>query len=184
MANTTPKKYPTIGCCGIDCGLCPRFYTEGSSRCPGCGGEGFEEVHPPCSFKTCCAGKHGLEACGECAEYPCPKYGDQLKIERDSFVTHKRILYNQERIKSHGIENFMLEQSRRISILQNMLASYDDGRSKSFYCLAAALLPPERLAGALAEISVDENKKKTAKALKSILQRYAEIEGIALSLDK
>jgi hypothetical protein len=22
------KKYGTIGCCGIDCGLCPRFYTK------------------------------------------------------------------------------------------------------------------------------------------------------------
>jgi len=32
------KIYNTIGCCGIDCGLCPRFYTKGDSVCPGCGG--------------------------------------------------------------------------------------------------------------------------------------------------
>jgi hypothetical protein len=32
------KKYPTIGVCGLDCGLCPRYYTIGPSRCPGCAG--------------------------------------------------------------------------------------------------------------------------------------------------
>lgn len=37
------KKIYTLGCCGLDCGLCPRFYTEGSSRCPGCCGENFEK---------------------------------------------------------------------------------------------------------------------------------------------
>jgi hypothetical protein len=31
MAGIT---HPTIGCCGIDCGLCPRYYTDGPSRCP------------------------------------------------------------------------------------------------------------------------------------------------------
>ncbi|MDR3149386.1 MAG: hypothetical protein LBT88_05150 [Oscillospiraceae bacterium] len=26
------KAFPTIGCCRIDCGLCPRFYTSGTSN--------------------------------------------------------------------------------------------------------------------------------------------------------
>lgn len=37
------KKYETIGYCGIDCGLCPRYHTKGDSVCPGCGGLYFKE---------------------------------------------------------------------------------------------------------------------------------------------
>src|SRR4030042_793391 len=48
------KKYPTIGVCGLDCGLCPRYYTIGPSRCPGCAGPDFFNKHPSCSFITCC----------------------------------------------------------------------------------------------------------------------------------
>jgi len=178
------KKHPTIGCCGIDCGLCPRFYTEGSSRCPGCGGEGFELVRPPCSFKTCCADKHSLEACGGCAEYPCAKYENREKIGRDSFVTHERMFYNHEQIKKHGIDSFTAKQSKRVSLLENMLADFDAGRSKSYYCLAATLLPVESLEAAIAEASSEKDIKGKAKALKAVLRKYAEAEGVVLALIK
>ena len=65
------KKYETIGCCGIDCGLCPRFHTTGDSACPGCGGLNFKEKHPSCGFLTCCAIKNGREVCSDCSHYPC-----------------------------------------------------------------------------------------------------------------
>jgi len=178
------KKNPTIGCCGIDCGLCPRFYTVGSSRYPGCGGEGFESVHPPCSVKSCCAGKHGLEACGQCAAFPCPKYADREKIERDSFVTHKRIFRNHDFIQTHGIARFLSEQGKRTAILQDMLAHCDDGRSKGFFCLAAALLQTGHLLAAVSEAATGTDKKQKAKSLKTALQKYAEIEGVELALKK
>jgi len=44
------KKNETIGCCGIDCGLCPRFHTKGDSVCPGCGGENFKKNIPHADF--------------------------------------------------------------------------------------------------------------------------------------
>lgn len=178
------KKHPTIGCCGIDCGLCPRFYTEGSSRCPGCGGDGFELKHPPCSVKTCCANKHGLEVCALCAEFPCPKYADKDKIERDSFVTHKRIFQNHEYIKAHSIDAFLSEQSQRISLLTDMLTNYDDGKCKSYFCLSATLLTIEHLNAAINEASSEADIKSRAKALKAALQKYADIEGVDLSLKK
>jgi len=178
------KKFPTIGCCGIGCGLCPRFYTEGKSRCPGCGGDDFESQHPSCSIKTCCIDKHGLEVCGQCAEFPCKKYTDKDKIERDSFVTHKRIFQNHEFIKTHGIDSFTSEQGTRISILQDMLTNYDDGRSKSYFCLAAALLPDECLQAAMKEVSFEGDIKSRTKMLKAVLQKYAEMEGFELSLKK
>ena len=70
MKDTLKKKYFTIGCCGIDCGLCPRFHTKGDSVCPGCGGLGFKEKHPSCGFLTCCVTKKGLEVCSDCPDYP------------------------------------------------------------------------------------------------------------------
>lgn len=139
------KKIPAVGCCGIGCGLCPRFYTDGSSRCPGCGGEGFERKHPSCSVKTCCADHRGLDACGQCAEFPCAKYADREKIERDSFVTHKRTFENHRLIQTRGLDWFMAEQGERAAILRDMLTHYDDGRSKSFFCLALALARQKRV---------------------------------------
>jgi hypothetical protein len=68
------KKYPTIGVCGLDCGLCPRYYTVGSSRCPGCGGPDFLNKHPSCSFITCCVKKKNHEVCAECSEFQCSKF--------------------------------------------------------------------------------------------------------------
>ena len=178
------KNYPTIGCCGIDCGLCPRFYTAGDSRCPGCGGEGFDAVHPPCAVNKCCVDKHGLEICGQCAEYPCRRYEDTEKIERDSFVTHKRIFQNHDRVRTGGIDAFKAEQNLRIAVLQDMLMNADDGRSKGFYCLAAALLPPEWVKSLIAACVKEEDRKKKAKALRAALLECAEAEGVELSLIK
>lgn len=156
------KQHSTIGCCGIRCGLCPRFYTAGASRCPGCGGEGFAEKHPPCGVKTCCAEQHGLELCGQCAEYPCKKYENREKIERDSFVTHKRMFQNHDLAKTQGFDCLLAEQEVRIALLQDMLAHCDDGRSKSFFCLVAALLQPEHLQSAIAEVKTGADMKESA----------------------
>ena len=140
----THKKYNTTGCCGIDCGLCPRFHTKGKSACPGCGGLNFKDKHPSCGFLSCCAGKHGLEVCSECPGYPCGRF-DRETEGFDSFVTHRKVFPNLEYIKSNGIDRFAERQKIRINILVDFLALYDDGRSKSFFCASCALLPPDRL---------------------------------------
>jgi hypothetical protein len=127
-------------------------------------------------MKTCCADKHGFAACGQCAEYPCAKYADRAKIERDSFVTHKRIFCNHGLIKAHGFDWFIAEQNKRVAILREMLARFDDGRSKSFFCLATALLSTEYLCAALSEADI--------KAVKAALRKYAKIEGVELALKK
>lgn len=176
------KKHPIIGCCGIGCGLCPRFHADGTSRCPGCGGEGFDSKHPACSNKKCCADKHGLEICSQCPEFPCKKFEDREKIERDSFVTHKRIFDNHEIVTTVGLDVLVDEQNRRFSILKDMLRNYDDGRSKSFFCIAAALLSIDGLKSAVAEAA--DTAGCGAKELKAVIKKYAEAEGIDLSLRK
>ena len=170
------KKHPTISCCGIDCGLCPRYYTAGASRCPGCGGEGVEQVHPSCSFLTCCAKKKGLEVCAECADYTCGKF-DKETGERDSFVTHRRVLSNQRLIAEIGLDTFLAQQAERIAFLKAALERHDNGRNKSYFCLAAALLSVDSLKKALSLAEQGES-------LREILERLADAEGQELVLRK
>ncbi|MCL2402965.1 MAG: DUF3795 domain-containing protein [Coriobacteriia bacterium] len=178
------KKHPTIGCCGIDCGLCPRYYTNGPSRCPGCGGAGFDAVHPPCGILSCCLNKRGLEVCSQCPDYPCEKYNDKQKVEKDSFVTHKRILENHKVIQEQGFDSFISNQEKCIELLQDMLQNHDSGRNKSYFCLAAALLSVENLESAIMEAQSTVDLKTRNKILRARLQEHAESEGVNLTLDK
>lgn len=168
--------HPTIGCCGIDCGLCPRHYTDGASRCPGCGGEGFEKVHPACGYLTCCVKKRGLAVCAQCDEYPCKRF-DKETGERDSFVLHRCALPNQAFIRENGLDAFLTRQSERIAFLESALEKYDDGRSKNLFCIAAALLSTENLHESLRRADGGED-------IKAVLKEYAESEGQELRLRK
>jgi len=185
------KKYPTLGCCGLDCGMCPAYYTDGPSRCPGCGGEEFFEKHPSCSYITCCVKKRDLEVCAQCTDYPCAKF-EGVSDGPDVKTTAKKILQNQQFIQKFGIAKFMEQQELRIKMLQDMLENYNDGRSKTFYCLATTLLSVEGLSRVLAEVDqivqldgIGKNDLKSrAKILKSILTRQAGEEGEVLKMRK
>jgi hypothetical protein len=186
------KTYPTIGVCGLDCGLCPRYYTVGASRCPGCCGPEFFSKHPSCSFITCCVKKKGLEVCAECSDFPCSKFKSdeeyqQLK-ESSSYPSYKKVMSNLNFMKEHGIESFAEQQKKRIKLLQTMIANFDDGRSRSFYCKSATLLDLTTLENSLDKaiqtIETDNIKpndtKIKAKILKGILSGVALKEGVKL----
>jgi len=176
------KKYPSIGVCGLDCGLCPRHYTDGPSKCPGCDGIDFQLKHPSCSFITCCVKKKGLEVCGECAEFPCLKIKRSDEYDKvpdsSSYPTYKKVLPNLIFIKENGIEKFMEQQMKRIEILEKMLENYDDGRSRSFFCRAANTMDISILEHSLEQAESiikkeniePEDKKSRAKILKTIVR--------------
>ena len=179
------KKYSTIGCCGIDCGLCPGFHTKGNSACPGCGGLNFKEKHPSCGFLTCCVIKNGLEVCSDCKDYPCNRF-DKEKSGFDSFVTHKKVFANLDFIKDKGIDLFIKQQKIRISVLTDFLINFDDGRSKSFFCICCALLPLDKLLETHKSIMnfTDSNEIKTKnKQLRHILTETANNLKIELKLN-
>jgi len=185
------KKYITIGACGLSCELCPRYYTAGTSRCPGCGSE--YRICVGCPIITCCVKGKGLETCAECTDFPCPKYEHVLRGEElDSFLTHKKALPNLYFIKKHGIKAHTQEIKERARLLRQMLGKFNDGRSRSFYCVAAALLPIETLERSLndaekrvSEEGIDPKDLKTrAKILKEIINKTAEKKRIDLKLRK
>ncbi|MEA3391675.1 MAG: DUF3795 domain-containing protein, partial [Candidatus Marinimicrobia bacterium] len=170
------KTYPTIGCCGIDCGLCPRYHTDGPSACPGCDGVNFKDKHPSCGFVTCCVTKHGFEVCSDCPDYPCKRF-DPEKEGYDSFVTHQNVFANLDMIKKEGIEIFLKQQSKCMAVLVDFLENFNDGRSKSFFCLATALLPLDILCEAYQfahDLDIHLTLKERNTRLKDKLKSLAE----------
>jgi hypothetical protein len=184
--NKPGKVFPVIGCCGIDCGLCPRYYTAGASQCPGCGAPGFRDKHPACGALSCCVGSRGCEVCADCGDYPCKRF-EAEKAGQDSFVTHRRISDNLSEIRRGGIDAFIAQQRRRITALECLLEKADDGRSKSFYCLACALLPTADIEAAAAMTAgqcAGLPKPELARAIKQNLEAAAERCGEELRLRK
>lgn len=185
------KKHYTLGCCGLDCGLCPRYYTNGASRCPGCCGEDFLNKHPSCPFVTCCFKKKGLEVCAQCDEYPCVKSAKETGL-KDSFITHRKVLHNLAAIQEFGLDAFIEQQAQRIVMLEKMLEHYDDGKSKSYFCIAAALLSIDGLTRSIQradqkveESCIDHRDFKTkAKVLRQFLEDTAQGENAELKLRK
>jgi len=188
MVNETEKKYPTIACCGLDCGLCPRYYTEGPSRCPGCCGPDFFKVNPGCGYITCCVKKRKLEVCAECLDFPCKRFDGWFGTKPyDSWICHRKAEPNLKFIKEKGLKEFIKQQQKRIDLLKTMLNDFNDGRSKSFFCLSATLLSIQGLESAIKEVSVKtkkEDMKTRAKALKEKLKEIAEKEKVELKLIK
>jgi hypothetical protein len=191
MADYSLKRYPIVGACGLDCGLCPRYYTDGPSRCPGCGGPDFFNKHPSCGFITCCVKEKGLESCGQCRDLKnCPKVLKSLEAakECDSFISYKPLAGNLTFIRDKGIEEFVRLEKEKVRFLKELLERYNDGRSKSFLCLSCQLLPLHNLKDAIRFIKdcIPEGTdvKEKARVVRAAISELAETLGISLKLRK
>jgi len=175
------------GCCGLYCGLCPRFQSTAPSRCLGCQ---LGEQHSYCSVWRCAMGDRGYLTCAECAEYPCQRLRRTLGEGVDSFISHKPAIHNLERIRNAGLDIYLSEAQERRQLVQELLAQFNEGRSMSFYCAASALLPPAVLRQALTEVRaaiaqglVDgADLKARAKAMRVTLEELARVARIELKL--
>ncbi len=179
------RQYPLFSACGLNCGLCPRHYTDGASKCPGCAGDGFSSVHPTCGVLSCCQRK-GLEYCYLCDEFPCKKYdGADLS---DSFITHRNQLIDLEKAKQFGIKAYRSELDEKISLLSILLDNYDDGRRKSLFCLAVNLLDLHSVRSIVERLAdttgTDDSLKSKAESAACLLNQAAEIRGVSLRLRK
>jgi hypothetical protein len=132
------RAYPEFSLCGLNCGLCPRYHTAGTSKCPGCGGPDFHLKHPGCAVITCSRKHDNVEYCFQCTSYPCDRYKEPG--ETDSFITYRNVLNDLNRARDKGIEKYQNELNEKVRILEHLLNNYNDGRKKGFYCLAVNLL--------------------------------------------
>lgn len=179
------RAYPLFSACGLNCGLCPRYHTAGSSKCPGCGGKGFSEKHPACGALSC-AQRRGLAYCFLCEGYPCKKYDGADAA--DSFVTHRNQFRDNAKARDAGIRAYRAELNEKTRLLEALLAGYDDGRRKSFFCAAVNLLELEDVRQVMArlaeEAEADTPLKERAEAAVGLLKAMADERGIALQLRK
>ena len=129
----TQREYPQFSACGLNCGLCPRYHTAGTSKCPCCSGNGFLLKHPKCGVLSCCQRKN-FEYCYQCGEFPCEKYDGVY--QSDSFISHLNQLSDLEKAKTIGMDAYARELNEKTAILETLLDNYDDGRRKNFFCIA------------------------------------------------
>ena len=121
-----------------------------------------------------------------CGEFPCNKYENIDAY--DSFITHQRQMEDLNRAKTIGIETYTKEQIRKREILDRFLAECNDGRKKTFYCVAVNLLPLEDLEKVL---QLNENPefsrlsmKEESSMVSGSLQKIADELNIELKLRK
>jgi len=179
------RKYPLFSAYGLNCGLCPRYQTEGSSKCPGCGGDYFLTKHPSCGVLSC-SQEHKFEYCHICNEYPCKKYAGADTF--DSFITHLNQFKDNEKMKRIGFENYKAELDDKTKILGNLIDNYNDGRRKNFFCIAVNLLELNELKDSMTDIEAQTRsnvsvKEKSELATKT-LQTVADDHEIVLKLRK
>ena len=182
---------PQFSLCGLNCCLCPRFRTTGSSRCPGCGGEDFHEKHPPCGIISCSQRHNGVEYCFQCNEYPCNRYTGLN--EKDSFISYLHVPMDMDTAKDAGLENYLDQLSKKSHILDILLDEWDNGRLKSYFCLAVNVLPLLDLEIAMSEIthkihqqtaeaSTNPGNGNNGKMAKEYFDKIAAEQGISLEL--
>ena len=91
----------------------------------------------------------GVEYCCQCREYPCEKY--EHIDDFDSFITHRNRRTDLEKVRQFGAEAYNTEQMEKMKILDILLSGYNDGRKKTFFCVAVNLLNLQELREALRE---------------------------------
>lgn len=167
--------------CGLNCGLCP-MHLDG--YCPGCGGG---EGNQSCKIARCSL-QHGKpEYCSQCQDFPCEKYEDIDVF--DSFVTHQNRKRDLEKQQEIGVEAYRAEQEEKIRILEWLLQNCNDGRKKTFFCLAVNLLELEDVRNVMEQTKSDEtfgelSLKEKAVNVTGWFQKVADEQGILLKLRK
>jgi hypothetical protein len=143
-----------------------------------------------CPFITCAVKKKGVEFCWDCVEnQTCEKWQKhrQAGKEYDSFKSYQKLEDDIQYIKNNGIKAYNEQQKIREHLLLRLLKEYNEGRSKSYYCIAATVMNIGELENALAEadiVSKSADIKEKTKFMHSLLDAVALKKGYYLKLRK
>jgi hypothetical protein len=152
--------------------------------CPGCGGGAGNQ---PCAIARCSQQHGDIEYCYLCGEYPCEKYNGI--DEFDSFITHRNQLKNLEKARETGIDSYRDELAEKMEILKYLLANYNDGRRKSFFCIAVNLLELQDVKLVIKHIAAETVSEKLTLKEKAVIavklfQTMAANRNVVLKLNK
>jgi uncharacterized protein DUF3795 len=167
--------------CGLNCGLCSMHL---GNYCPGCGGG---DGNQSCVIARCSQERGGIEYCYLCDEYPCEKY-DGID-EFDSFITHRNQLKDFDKVQKIGIDVYQSELDEKIEILKYLLANFNDGRRKSFFCIAVNLLELKDVKAVVEQIASETGSdnltlKEKATLATNLFKTMAVKRSILLKLNK
>ena len=168
-----------VSLCGLNCALCSMHL---GGYCPGCGGGAGNQS---CRIAKCSLEHGGIQFCWGCPEYPCAHYegfGD-----RDSFVPHRNRAQDIAQVQAIGLEAYLTQLEEKRTILDALLADYNDGRRKTLFNTAVYLLPLEELRVVMAALREEPPElpvKERAKAAAALLQAVADRQGVSLKLRK
>ncbi len=177
-----------IGVCGLSCRLCPAYYRETKSRCPGCKSE--YRMGAACPFLNCAVKKKGIEFCGFCEENKaCEKWRKHRERGKkfDSIISYQTLENNIALIEKNGLAEFEKQQKTREQLLREMLSEFNEGRSKSLYCVAATVMEIGELGTVLRQAREESNGlefKQKAKVMHSMLNEAAKKKNYVLKLRK
>jgi hypothetical protein len=180
--------YPEIGICGLSCRLCPSYQTEAASKCRGC--KSPERMAVGCPFITCAVKKVGVEFCWDCAKNEsCEKWKKHRESGRkyDSFKSYQKLEDDINIIKLNGVKAYDDQQRVREALLIRLLREFNEGRSKSYYCIAATVMDIDELRSALEEAAARSeslNIKDKARMMHAILDGIALKKGYCLRIRK
>ena len=155
-----------------------------SGYCPGCGGGAGNQS---CAIAKCSLEHGGIPFCWTCPEYPCPRY-DGFD-DGDSFVPHRNRRQDIALAREVGLEAYLAQLEEKRTILEQLLAHYNDGRRKALFNTAVYLLSLEDLQSVMALMDSRpelEGQPIKARALAAVdlLQEAADRRGIRLKLNK
>ncbi len=180
-------KYRSIGICGLPCQLCSMYHLKSKGKCEGCKSE--VRMKKSCPFITCAIKKRKVEFCWECNDSPnCDKW-NRRRLSAKEFDSVKCCYQKLEDdilfINENGIEEFKRLQDIREEILRDLLLNFNEGRSKSYYCVAATTLDIKTLKEAITkakENSIGLDIKDRSKTLHKILDKISSQKKIVLKL--
>ncbi len=165
--------------CGLNCALCTMKL---DGYCPGCGGGAGNQG---CAIAKCSL-QHNIDYCFECEKYPCDKY--KGIDEFDSFIIHRHQLIDMEKAQRIGIEAYHAELNEKSVILKILLANFNDGRRKGFYCIAVNLMSLQDIKEVMSQIQNNISETSTIKEKATIVAelftKKANEQGIVLKLNK
>jgi hypothetical protein len=180
--------YPQIGICGLSCRLCPMYQSKADSKCNGC--KSRDRIAVGCPFITCAIKNKGIEFCWDCGvSESCEKWRKHRDTGKghDSFKSYQKLEDDINFIKARGIKVYDEQQRIRESLLLRLLNEFNEGRSKSYYCIAAMIVDINELNNCLEEATTKTNSlsiKEKSKTIHALLNNIALNKGYYLGLRK
>jgi hypothetical protein len=177
-----------IGVCGLSCRLCPAYHRETKSKCGGCKSE--YRMGAACPFHNCAVKKKRIGFCGFCDENnTCANWRKfrEAGQQHDSLLSYQRLEDNIAFIQKNGMEEFEKRQKAREKLLRAIIMEFNEGRSKTFYCIAATVLEIGELERALEEARAKSqglDVRKKSEVMHSFLNGIAEDKNYLLKLRK